>query len=274
MRTKLLVFLSSIAALVAACGNGGGNTIDGARADGPVADARPIDAIQIDARPADLACINGPLPDAPPAVPNPLVVSGSVSELLGGDVVGATVSAHAKANNQQVATATSDANAAYSLSINTNNVPFDGYLKATFTGLLDSYTYPPAPLAADLTGADIAMISADNLGRLALFAQATVTPGTAVVGVSVVDCAGLPVIGATVSFDTADGNTEVVYGNEATGIPDPRLTATDGSGLAIGFSVPGQNTGTTTVTVDYQGTLFSNTFTAWPDSLIIILVAP
>src|SRR5437762_1780881 len=93
--------------------------------------------------------------DSPPA-PAMITISGTVTQqTLGGPqaVNGAAVGAFQNSDKTTaVTTATSNAQGAYTLTLNTNGVALDGFLKVTKSGLADTYVYPVDPIAMDLAG--------------------------------------------------------------------------------------------------------------------------
>src|ERR1700733_2728777 len=100
--------------LVTACGNVVANPIDGGNS--------PIDA-----------------PTGSTGNPSSITISGSVDDLSIGEatsVAGVTLSAFAASNeNTPLATATSDAQGAYTMTLSTV-IPFDGFIKASKSGLV------------------------------------------------------------------------------------------------------------------------------------------
>ena len=58
-----------------------------------------------------------------------------------------------------VAQTTSDADGNYAITIETNGVALDGYFKGTFPDYMETYLYPPWPVAMDFAGATIALLS-------------------------------------------------------------------------------------------------------------------
>jgi hypothetical protein len=100
--------------------------------------------------------------DAQPAAQT-ITISGTATTLSatgsnpeGGVVVAAFANS---ADTTVVAMATTDAAGSYTITVQTSGAALDGFLKATKTGLLDTYLYPPAPLGADFAGASINMVA-------------------------------------------------------------------------------------------------------------------
>jgi len=67
---------------------------------------------------------------------------------------------------------------AYSFMLATSSVPIDGYLQASKSGFIDSYLYPPFPLAVDTLNADPLLITPGTLSLLGTFTGQTRTRGT------------------------------------------------------------------------------------------------
>src|SRR5262245_38418254 len=136
-RTHLLVSLFAFG-LLAACGSDSKGGDDGD-------DAPPIDA-KI---------------DAPPA-PAMITITGMALERIATGtrpVVNATIAGYRNSDEATaVAMTTTDPQGMFTLRVTTGGEALDGYLKATATGLKDTYLYPPAPIAAD-TVAPINMVS-------------------------------------------------------------------------------------------------------------------
>lgn len=148
-----------------------------------------------------------------------------------------------------VATATTAANGNYSMVIQTNGQALDGFLKATLSGYIDTYLYPPAPVVADFAGASINMITADTLTLLAnTLCGANQLDTNGVVALLVVDAADMPLAGVTVASSPA--SNKVCY--NANGIPSRNAIATDTDGVAYIFNVTGQ----VTVSAAMAGTEF------------------
>lgn len=170
--------------------------IDAAPPDAPI-DAPPV---LIDAAPIDDTCADNPAPTTAPAT---IVLSGTAQEVsLGGsnNVADATIEAVSVSNDQPVATTTSGAGGAFSLSVPTGGTPLDGYARISKTGFRRTAVYPPAPLAASFEGLPAPMVTPATFANLELFAgveQNDETNGALLVLVT--DCAGNPVNGAVVT---------------------------------------------------------------------------
>lgn len=215
--------------------------------------------------------------DAPgvdgPVVPATLVISGAAEEISAtgsSPVEGLLVQAFASSDEATpVAMAMTDATGNYSLTITTNGVALDGYLKATKTGLLDTYLYPPEPLVADFAGASLNMISPGTFDTLSgLLCRATQDAAKGTVALLVTDAADQPVAGATIASTPAATNT--CY-NGATGLPSAQATETAADGVGYLFNV----TGEVTVSAQKAGSTFrSHAVTARAGALTTTVIQP
>lgn len=238
---------------LAACGggdDGAGVVPDAPRA--PDAEVPADSEIVADAEPApdatitaDLGCADDPLPTTGT---DPIVITGhagsaSISGMA--DLQGATIEAFATGNVTALDSDTSDVNGDFSLTIaNAALTPVNGYVKGVNTGYLDSYLYPPFPLAADTDQAPLLFITQTTMGQLGFVSGTTQSASLGFVGVLVLDCAGNPVENATVTVSPTDASTKVVYVG-TNNIPDAAATHTAGNGLAFVFNAP-----TSDLTVD------------------------
>jgi hypothetical protein len=168
--------------------------------------------------------------------------SGTSTSPLAGVAIGAYSNSD---ESTAVATATSDTGGNYTLMVNTGGHPLDGYIKATITGYLDTYLYPPAPLAADLNGAALNIVTTNTFNLVSTLCQASQTTADGGIALEVVDSAGMPIAGATVSSTPAAA--KYCY-NGSNALPDHAATATAVDGLAYMFQVTGEATVTATET--------------------------
>ena len=165
---------------------------------------------------------------------------------------GVTVGAYAATDETTpVTTATTDASGNFTLTITTNGVALDGYLKATMSTYMDTYLYPPAPLAADFSGATVVMLTPGTFDLLAntLCSASQVTTNGAIAA-EVEDASGAFVAGATVASSPAANK----YCYDQNSFPNRGATVTDTDGLGYMFNV----TGTVTVTAMKAGTTFTS----------------
>ncbi len=204
-----------------------------------------------------VACGGGsskPTVDAP-TVPPMITVSGTATarDASGSTpLMGVTVGAYASSNESTaVATATSDAQGNFTLTIPTNGVALDGYVKATMSSYMDTYLYPPAPLSANFSGATVVMLTPSTFDLLAnTLCNANQMTSMGTIAAEVEDGSGAFLAGATVASNPAA--TKYCY--DASGFPNRTATATDTDGLGYMFNV----TGTVTVTAMKTGSTFTS----------------
>jgi len=235
MRKTAILYL-----LLAACGGGGGSKTDGS---------------------TDTMVFH----DAPPNVPAMITISGTTKEVTGlgqmNPLAGVVVEAHKASDDSLVTMTTSDAQGNYSLTITTNGVPVDGYLKATKATYADTYLFPPAPLIANFSMGSVNCLmpsTIDSLYAIAGVAGGHVA-GMGTVALEVFDAAGMPVTGATISSTPA---YTYRYGNP----PLNSNTSTQADGIAAvlnaapgSVSLSATKTGTTFHSHSVK--VFANAFT-------------
>ena len=103
--------------------------------------------------------------DAAPDVSSMLTISGIASEITASGrtpQAGVMVTVYKTSDDSLMGMATTDSAGAYSITVQTNGAPVDGYLKATFAGLKDTYLYPPGPLSTDFSGVTTLMLEAEH----------------------------------------------------------------------------------------------------------------
>ena len=127
------------------------------------------------------------------------------------------------------------ADGTYSIDLPTNGRPIDGYFKATKDTYMDTYLYPDGPVAEDLTGARVAMITPDTFTLLTdtLCGANQLATNAAIVAI-VTDADENPVAGAMIGSSPAA--TKYCY-NEG-GFPNRSATQTDTDGIAYYLNVP------------------------------------
>lgn len=208
MKTYLATVL-----FIAACGSSSNNppATDGTGSNGSNADAKVF-------------------MDAPPNVPAMITISGTATQQAIGTpqpAPGVLVAAYRMDDpNTVVAMATTDSAGNYSLTLATNGMPLDGYLKATKTGNVDSYLFPPGPLVADFSNASVNELAT---GLYSTLAGSTESTTKSFVAIEVTDAAGMTVGGATV---TATPAPEAI-GYMGAILPDYTATATASDGRAF-----------------------------------------
>ena len=222
--------------ILAACGSNSSKTVDAPGSGGSDAPGGNIDA------PGGSIDAPGMSVDAPAAPPT-ITISGTASAQSAGGatpVQGAVIAAYKNTNETTpVAMTTTDAAGHFTLMISTGGVALDGYLKATASGYMDTYLYPPGPVSMDLANASVNLLTQQNFNILAnTLCGANETAADGAIAVEVLDSANMDVSGATVASTPAAGK----YCYEANGFPSSSATATDSSGIAFMFKVTGQAT--------------------------------
>lgn len=213
--------------------------------------------------------------DAPPTNNATVMISGQVSERSQSGAVlvpGVTIAAYRNADESTpIAMTTSDAQGNYTLVVQTMGESIDGFLKATKTGYLETYLYPPYPIAMDFNMASVIMVTQFTYDTLSNVAGGNQQPGNALVGLVVTDGTN-PVAGATVS--STPPATATRY-NEMVGtfvLPTANAMSTFTDGVAYLFNVtPGE----VTVSAAKPGMTFSShDLKAWPDQLTTTVIVP
>ncbi len=214
-------------------------------------------------------------PDAPSNIPAMITISGVASEITATGrtpQAGVTVTVHKASDDSVQGMATTDSAGAYTIMVATNGAPVEGYLKATFTGLKDTYLYPPFALSADFSGATTLMLkqSTQNLANQ-LAGAAAPDPAKGWIALLVVDgptTGAAPVMGATVS---ASPTGEIKY-NGSAGVPQAQAMSTAADGIAYAMNVPA---GMVTVSGSKTGLTFkSHAVNARPDKVTLTLITP
>jgi len=184
-----------------------------------------------------------------------ITISGTASSRGIGSttpVPGLTVAAYKSSDMSTVIVmTTTDANGNYSLVVPTNGAPLDGYLKATGSGYVDTYLYPPAPLTADFSDASVNMLTSSTYSLVFTLSQVTQTPGTGLIALEVMDSTMTTVAGATVSTNPAG----TYRYNGSSGTPDKTSTSTQSDGIAYVLNVPA---GSVTVSAAMSGATFKS----------------
>ncbi len=177
-----------------------------------------------------------------------MVTVSGVAETVQGTsrvpLAGAMIEAFDSGGGVALASTTSASDGTYSLTLTTNGAPIDGYLKGTSATRIDTYLYPPRPLAADRDSATMLLVNQQTLGLLGTLGGVSQDPAKGFIGVLVLDAAGTGVAGATVTV-TPMGTARVIYVEGS--LPNQNATMTDASGTVF---IANTNVGT--VTVDAQ----------------------
>jgi hypothetical protein len=197
--------------------------------------------------------------DAAPA-PAMITVSGNAQAQTtsgpGSNVVGATIDVFDAANPATaLGTMATDGSGNFSITVPTGGVALNGYVKATASGYVDSYLWPPAPLTANYTGASVNFISStDEALATGVFCQVSGGQGSssALIGLEVEDGSGNTIGSAVVKTDPAAG--KACY-DGSNGLPSAAETSTYTDGVALMINVPA---GDITLSATKSGSTFTS----------------
>ena len=247
LRTGLLVAL-------AACGGSSNKP-----ADAPVADSAPdakvfLDAA-IDAPPSyDLTCAG----TAAPTTANAMVtLSGTLTQV---DAMGLTPSfmmvsgatvdgckANCTGGANKLATATTDANGAFSLGpIATGGTPLDAYAHVTYTTDTEVFAYPAVPVTKDVIGIPMLTFTPNVVTLLGAAGCNTTSDGA--MAVQVEDCMNQTITDSSKITLSVEQNGTAVSGAN---VIDLGMYTSMAAGLFVVCNIP---PGTTTIGATYQGT--------------------
>ncbi|MFZ5442158.1 MAG: hypothetical protein ACOZQL_19275 [Myxococcota bacterium] len=142
-----------------------------------------------------------------------------------------------------LATATSAEDGGYELRFDAGCEPLDGEVRATVddvrdAGFFPSYAVPVAPWRYDRGGLELSLFDASTRGLVAAVASVTLQPSTAALALTVEDCAGHPVPGATLAINLDGGVVRYVG---ASGLPTMQLASTGATGEAVLFNLAGDS---------------------------------
>jgi hypothetical protein len=269
--------------LLACAGCGGGSSSADAAPDAPGApdasaiDATPPDAstpdvaLPPDARVYDFSCAGAP---DPTTAPTTLTVSGMVVDLLSTSALNnVTVESRLRSDPMNVlASDTTDTTGAFSVSVaNPGAMPVDAFLQFSLPSYATTYIYPSDPIAGDSTIDEAGMIMSSNvLVIYSVSGAMALVPGNGTSLVVVMDCLGQSIEGATVGLSPTAAETQIGYLDGM--MPSLSATATDASGVAVGFNVPA---GDITVTADYMGTpLEAHTYGSHDGGVSLTIIHP
>ena len=212
---------------------------------------------------------NTPPPPPTGGVPDTITIAGQAitqDQSSATPQPNVTIGIYANGNDSTpLATATTDAQGNYSMSVPTGGQAIDGYIKATGSGLVDTYVYPPTPMSSDTSTATASMISTDNYNALTGIESASTSKGMIIL--DVLDANLQPLSGAKVATSPSSGST--AYMNSSGEPFSTSSTYTDG--LAFVFNVP--TSGTVMVSATKNGSTFtSHAVTARAGKLTTTLV--
>jgi len=203
----------SFVLVIAACGgSSGGNPGGGADASNP-ADGRVFN-------------------DAPPNVPAMITISGTAKDngaSTSTPLAGVTITLKNRTDDSTIASATSDAQGAYSMSVTTGGHVVDAYILATKSGYTDAAAFPAAPFAADDTMADSNLVTTGNFNLLCLYSGQQASNG--IVIAEILDASSMPVAGVVVTSSPAAGSYQYSDSNGRPG--HGPSTNTDGAAFLV-----------------------------------------
>jgi len=153
--------------------------------------------------------------------------------------------------NTPIGTATSDTAGNWMVTVPTGGHALDGFIKATVSGYIDSYLYPPAPIAADFSGAAMNIVTMQTYGFVSTLCHGNQMDANGGIAVEVVDATAAPVAGATIS-STPAASTYCYNSGGSPSLPSNTATATAADGLGYMFNV----TGSAMVTANLSGKTF------------------
>ena len=195
--------------------------------------------------------------DAPPNVPAMITIGGTAIDNGRNSsmpLAGVAIALKSRADDSTLASATSDAQGKYSMSVTTGGHVVDAYILATMSGYADAAAFPAAPFAADEAKADSNMITSSNFNLLSLYTGQQASNG--IVIAEILDASGMAVAGAAVSSSPAAGST-MYSGSDGTPASG---SATMANGTAFLVNVP---PGSVEITATKSGASFkSHTVTA------------
>jgi len=218
---------------------------------------------------AALGCLGAQLPHTAPQTINVGGVvdgyNGATMEIVGG----ASVQIFKGMTSAGMTTSAADGKYSF-IGLMTGGTPVDGFIHATATNYIDTYVYPPYPIAMDTNNATVLMLSPGTMSLLAMFSLPmgdSQMAGNAFIGAIVLDCNNEPIVGATV---TTNPPGEVHY--NLGGFPSKTATSTGDDGLAYIFNVP---PGSVVVDADIGGqSLREHSIDARKDVVTTTIVAP
>jgi len=161
------------------------------------------------------SCIGAALPTTAPAS---ITVTGTITGNVTSPspLAGAAVTGFQTGNATKLDSATTNASGNFSLTIATGGSPVDGYVRVSKAGYIDTYGYPPAPLAASGSQSAV-LITTSERNLIASAFGVTQTAGNGVMAVVVEDCNAMPVTGATLSVKQGGSEVGAVYASGSAG---------------------------------------------------------
>jgi hypothetical protein len=221
----------------------------------------------------DFSCSGAP---DPTTAPDPLTVSGTLTDFQSSAAIAdVLVSGRLRATDMEIASTTTASDGSFTLTAASGGAPVDAYVffDDQDTMYPDTYLYPPDPMAENVTDLGAGTISESTLSLVyGVFVTGGHVAGTGTTIVLVVDCAGTPIEGATVSFSPAPGQLSYFDGTTPQSGP-----ATYDNGVAFGFNapVPDPTAPDTEVSATFMGVdLESHTFGVFAESITATIIHP
>lgn len=170
--------------------------------------------------------------DAPPNVPAMITIAGTArdnGQNSSTPLAGVAIALKSRADDTTIASATSDAQGAYSMTVTTGGHVVDAYILATKSGYTDAAAFPAVPFAADDLMADSNLVTTGNFNLLTLYTGQQ--SGNGIIVAEILDASSMPVAGAAVSCSPASGS--VLY-SDSNGTPaSGSSTNTDGTSFLV-----------------------------------------
>lgn len=180
----------------------------------------------IDGQGTPFGCAGAPPPNT---ADNPIVFSGTVAQsttLM--PVTNAAVVGQLGAT--QAFTTTTDATGKFSKSLNSGNAPLAFNLQVSANGFKNTYYFPAYVVTHDAKY-DVELFSQSDANMLAAAAQITYDAGKGIILMTINDCNGTPLQGATIDTTLLPANAVVHYFDRVT--PSLTATSTDMYGVAM-----------------------------------------
>ena len=207
--------------------------------------------------------------DAPPA-PAMVTFSGTVTEKPSGKLLAnVSLGAYMEGGSTPVATATTDAQGNFTMTIPTGGTALQGYVKATLSTYIDSYLYPPTPVGADMTGVTVFMVTSGTVDLLSSnFCKNTQDTAKGLIAVEVLDASMAKVQGAMVASQPMAAK----YCYNSGSFPSSTASTTDVDGIGYMLNVA---PGTVTVSATKSGSTFkSHAVNARAGALTLTIIQP
>jgi hypothetical protein len=188
----------------------------------------------VDAQVAPFSCLGQPLP----AMASPqITIAGTLTDRVNGTMLGNTaVEAYVVGTPTPIFMTASNAGGSFTRDQITGGTPSNLYVHALPSGYLETYFYPAVPVSKGLN-ATIQGFTASDLVTLGAVAQIAVDTAKVNFLLSVVDCNGTPVPGASIT--TVPAGPIRYFAGQAL---SPSAVATDATGAALVMNVPADST--------------------------------